>query len=120
MQSTLAEQERITAELEEQLRQERLQQAEAVAATPVPATRPAPSPARQTEPERPTPPTVLVFNNGSQVEVDNYVIVDKTLYEFAPHWTRKISLAELNVPATTRMNDDRGVEFRLPEVPTGR
>jgi hypothetical protein len=30
--------------------------------------------------------------------------------------TQKISLADLDVPATVRANDDRGMEFKVPAV----
>ena len=28
--------------------------------------------------------------------------------------TQRISLADLDIPATTKANDDRGVDFRVP------
>ena len=58
--------------------------------------------------------TVLVFRDGQRTEVSRYVIVGKTLFENADHWTRRIQIADLDVPETMRMNRQRGVDFRLP------
>jgi hypothetical protein len=109
VQATLAQQEQTIADLEEQVRQERLSRMEADAAQPAPA--PTPAPATQGRAEQPLTPTVLVFRDHRQMEVTNYAIMGSTLYEFAAHWTRKIPLAELDIPATVRANQDRGVKF---------
>ncbi|MFZ0774412.1 MAG: hypothetical protein WCA49_21775 [Candidatus Sulfotelmatobacter sp.] len=65
-------------------------------------------------PERPQPPTTLVFKDGHQLEVDNYAIVSQTLYDLTPGHPRKIALADLDLAATEKQNDDRGVTFQLP------
>jgi len=65
-------------------------------------------------PEPPQPPTTLVFKDGHQVEVGNYAIVSQTLYDLTPGHPRKIALADLDLPATEKQNDDRGVAFQLP------
>jgi hypothetical protein len=36
------------------------------------------------------------------------------LWIFAPQRTEKVALSDLDLPATTKENDDRGVDFRLP------
>jgi hypothetical protein len=61
-----------------------------------------------------TSPTLLVFRDQHQKEVRNYAIVGSTLWNFAPQHTERISLADLDVAATTKINDDRGVVFRVP------
>jgi len=69
------------------------------------------------EPEEPVaaqPSTVLVFKDGHQSDVFNYAIVGDTLFDFAAGRTRKILLADLDLPATHKANDDRGVEFQIP------
>jgi hypothetical protein len=38
----------------------------------------------------------------------------QTLYVFDTR-TQKIALGDLDVPATIKANDDRGVEFQLPK-----
>jgi hypothetical protein len=67
------------------------------------------------DPEPPQPPTTLVFKDGHQIEVSNYAIVSQTLYDLTPGHPRKISLAELDLPATQKENDDHGVVFQLPQ-----
>jgi hypothetical protein len=58
--------------------------------------------------------TVLVFRDKHTEEIQNYAIVGKTLWVFTEQRARKIPIAELNVPATTRANEARGIDFRLP------
>jgi hypothetical protein len=75
--------------------------------------------ARSTQPQRApesdsaVPATVLVFRDQHQQEVRNYAIVGQTLWSFGPR-TQKIPLADLNLAATTKANDDRGLTFRVP------
>jgi len=61
----------------------------------------------------PVDPTVLVFRDGHKQEVNNYAIMGQTLYVFDAR-TQKIALGDLDVPATIKANDDRGVQFQLP------
>lgn len=74
------------------------------------------SPVAQSDPapEAPQPPTTLVFKDGRQLEVNNYAIVSQTLYDLTPGHPRKIALADLDLPATQKQNDDHGVVFQLP------
>jgi len=65
-------------------------------------------------PETPQPTTVLVFKDGHQMEVGNYAIVGQALYDLSPGRPRKIALADLDLSATQKQNDDRGVSFQLP------
>jgi hypothetical protein len=60
------------------------------------------------------PRTVLVFKDGRQLEISNYAIVGSTLYDLSDGRARKVGLAELDLPATLKQNDDRGVDFQLP------
>jgi hypothetical protein len=67
-------------------------------------------------------PAVLVFRDGHQQDVASYSIIGGTLYESASYyssgsWTRKIQLADLDIPATIKMNHERGVNFLLPGGP---
>ena len=76
---------------------------------------PRPAPSQAEDPPSPIiPPTVLVFRDQHQLEVQNYAIVGQTLWNFAPQRTQKIPLADLDLAATQKANDDRGVTFRLP------
>ena len=73
----------------------------------------APQPAAQ-EPVAEQPSTILIFKDGHQLEVKNYAIVGATLYDLSDGRTRKVELAQLDLPATVKHNDDRGVSFQLP------
>jgi hypothetical protein len=88
-------------------------------AAPSIATR-APS-ASQTEapPESPQPPTVLVFKDGHKEEVTNYAIVGSNLFDLSSARRQKIPIADLDVAATQKANEDQGIEFKLPAPPTG-
>ena len=60
-------------------------------------------------------PTQLVFRDKRTEEVQNYAIVGQTFWIFGEQRARKIPLTELDIPATKKANDDRGVEFQLPD-----
>ncbi len=60
------------------------------------------------------PPTVLVFRDQHKQEISNYAIVGQTLWSFGSPHTQKIPLADLDLPATVKANDERGLTFRLP------
>jgi hypothetical protein len=60
------------------------------------------------------PQTVLVFKDGHQLEVANYAIVGSTLYDLTDGRHHKIGLAELDLTATAKQNDDRGIDFQVP------
>ena len=62
---------------------------------------------------KPNEPSVLVFRDGHQREVSNYAIMGDLVYVF-DKGTQKVALADLDVPATIKANDDRGLEFRIP------
>ena len=62
---------------------------------------------------KPVDPTVLVFLDGHQQEVTNYAIMGQTVYVFDSR-TQKIALTDLDVAATIKVNDDRGVDFHVP------
>jgi hypothetical protein len=64
--------------------------------------------------ETPQEPTVLVFRDGHQIEVSNYAIVGVTLFDLTPGHARRVALADLDLEATQKRNDDRGVVFVLP------
>ena len=76
------------------------------------AADPPPRPEREAQPI--ISPTVLVFRDQHREEVRNYAIVGNTLWNFAPEHTQKIAVANLDVPATEKANEDRGVSFRVP------
>ncbi|HXE92012.1 MAG TPA: hypothetical protein VNK82_13730 [Terriglobales bacterium] len=59
-------------------------------------------------------PAVLIFLDGTRSEVSNFAIVGPVLYDLSDRRSRKIQLAELDLPATIAANDERGIAFRLP------
>lgn len=58
--------------------------------------------------------TVLIFKDGHQQEISNYAIVGDILYELSDDRSKKVKLADLDLTATIKENDQRGVEFQLP------
>jgi hypothetical protein len=60
-------------------------------------------------------PTVLVYRDGHQVEVQNYAIVGQTLWVFSDQATRRVPLTDLDLTSTQRVNAERGVDFVTPE-----
>jgi hypothetical protein len=58
--------------------------------------------------------TVLVFRDRHVEQIQDDGIVGDTLWVFRDLRTRKILLAQLDVPATTNVNADRGVDSQLP------
>jgi hypothetical protein len=67
-------------------------------------------------PEAPPPPTTLVFKDGHRLEVGNYAIVGATMFDLTPGHRRRIALADLDLEATQKENEDHGVSFRLPSI----
>jgi hypothetical protein len=70
-------------------------------------------------PARDLPPAVLVFRDGHQQEVSSYTIMNGTIFTRSDYWTtgmwnQKIQIADLDVPATLRQNQARGLSFNLP------
>jgi hypothetical protein len=64
--------------------------------------------------DEPQSTTVLVFRDKHTQEVHNYAVVGQTLWIFTERRAMKLPLTSLDIPATTEANQDRGVDFRLP------
>ena len=64
--------------------------------------------------EEKTATTILVFRDGRRSEIQNYAIVGQTLWMLTEQRARKVSMSDLDVEATRKLNADRGVEFRTP------
>ncbi len=67
--------------------------------------------------ETPQLPTTLMFKDGHEMEVGNYAVVGQTLYDLTPGHARRIALADLDLEATRKVNDDHGVVFDVPSSP---
>jgi hypothetical protein len=68
------------------------------------------------------PAAIIVFRDGHMEEMGKYLIQGDFLYTNADYWstgswTRKIPLSELDVPASLKLNKDRGAKFNLPSAP---
>ena len=57
---------------------------------------------------------MLIYRDGHAEDVQNYAIVGKTIWVFDESRAKKIPLAELDLAATKRGNEDRGIDFVLP------
>jgi len=65
-------------------------------------------------PAQDQPETVLVFKDGHQLEVGNYAIVGSTLYDLSDGHRHKVPLTDLDLTATVKENDNRGIDFAVP------
>lgn len=75
-----------------------------------------------TPPHIELPPTLFVFRDGHREESSDYSIVTGAIYARGQYWTngywsKQISLSQLDLPATFKANQERGVPFRLPNAP---
>ncbi len=61
------------------------------------------------------PATVLVFRDQHRLEVQNYAIAGGMLWVLSEQVTKKIPLVDLDLEATAKLNDERGVDFQVPE-----
>ncbi|MGO8816702.1 MAG: hypothetical protein ACLQVG_18855 [Terriglobia bacterium] len=66
------------------------------------------------EAEEKPPATLFVYRDGHQAEVQNYAILGNTLWVFSDKITRRVPLADLDLAATQRANEARGVDFAAP------
>jgi hypothetical protein len=71
--------------------------------------------AREGERAAVVPATALVYRDQHVEEVRNYAIAGGTLWVLNEQTAKKIPLAQLDLPATVKMNDDRGVDFQVPK-----
>jgi hypothetical protein len=67
-------------------------------------------------------PAVLVFRDGHTEEIEKYLIVGSTIYANSDYWTsgswtRKVQISQIDVPATLKLNRERGANFSLPSGP---
>jgi hypothetical protein len=66
------------------------------------------------DPPAPQDTTTLVFKDGHKIGVTNYVIKGGTLFNYSGQGPRRIAIADLDVQATVKTNEENGVVFRLP------
>jgi hypothetical protein len=78
-----------------------------------------PAPQSQETPAPPLPDTVLVYRDQHKQDVENYAIVGQTLWAFGSK-TQKSPLSDLDIQATERANDERGLAFHIPAANQGQ
>jgi hypothetical protein len=61
------------------------------------------------------PETALVFRDQHVEEVRNYAISGGAVWVLNAQAAKKIPLVNLDIEATVKMNEDRGVDFQVPE-----
>jgi hypothetical protein len=66
-------------------------------------------------PKEQEPATALVFRDQHVEEVHNYAIAGGTLWVLNDAAAKRIPLAQLDIPATEKLNGDRGIEFQVPQ-----
>jgi hypothetical protein len=71
-------------------------------------------PPQPVAPPAPVTPTVLVFRDGHQKEIQNYAIIGQTLWILDQGASTKIPLSDLDLDATQRENSARGMRFSVP------
>jgi hypothetical protein len=79
-----------------------------------PAYGPPSRPSHDDDRAKADPLTALVFRDRHVEEVRNYAIANGTLWVLNDQAAKKIPLTQLDVAATVKMNDDRGVDFQVP------
>jgi len=57
--------------------------------------------------------TVLIFKDGVRREVTNYAIMGQYVFVFSGD-RRKIPLSEIDIDATQKANEERGIQFKVP------
>jgi hypothetical protein len=106
---------RLQAELDDVRQQQAAERQQYALSTPTDTPRPIP--ATRPRPEPPAPPTVLIFRDGHQTDIHNYAVVGQTLWIFSEERARKVLLADLDLDATRKSNEARGVEFAVQAKP---
>lgn len=90
---------------------ERLRQQQQQPVITLPQASPVPPP--QSVPEVPPTPATLVFRDGRRMLIQNYAIVRDTVWVLDEKSATKIAVSELDLEATQRENNSKGVRFPL-------
>lgn len=84
---------------------------------PPAATRAADPPVAGSESVTALQPTILIFKDGHKQQISNYAIVGANLYDLTPGRRQKVPIADLDLVATQKANDEEGNDFKLPQLP---
>ena len=65
---------------------------------------------------------VLVFRDGHKEKIGKYCIIGGAIHISADYWStgswnRTVEILDLDVPATLKLNQEQGIQFRLPSGP---
>lgn len=79
-------------------------------------------PSARVQPPKEMSPAVLIYLDGHSEELSSYSIIGRSIYTKSDYyssgsWTRTIQIADLDIPATLKQNQQRGVKFDLPSGP---
>ena len=67
---------------------------------------------------RPASPIVLIFRDKHTQEAENYAIVGQTIWLFNEQRATRIPMSEIDITATERANQDRGLDLHLSSRPS--
>jgi hypothetical protein len=68
------------------------------------------------------PPATFIFRDGHREHSSDYSIISGVIYARGDYWStgswsKQIPLAQLDLPATFKANQEQGVPFRVPAAP---
>jgi len=78
------------------------------------APQPAPQPQQQAKLQQEDLPVILVFLDKRIQEVKNYAVANEMLVVLDGNRKKKYPLADIDLAATMKLNDERGVDFEVP------
>jgi len=78
------------------------------------APQPAPQPQQQAKLQQEDLPVILVFLDKRIQEVKNYAVANEMLVVLDGSRKKKYPLADIDLAATMKLNDERGVDFEVP------
>jgi hypothetical protein len=65
-------------------------------------------------------PFIVVFLDGRTQQAKNYAIARETLWLLGDDHVKKVPLADVDLAATGKLNDERGLDFQVPGPEAGR
>ena len=65
------------------------------------------------DPQQATPQTAItvVLRNGQQIQVQNYAVMNQTMWDFTRQPARKIPVSSIDIAASTSATEAKGAEF---------
>ena len=71
----------------------------------------APTSSAQKEPDAAADPITVVLNNGQEMKVQSYAVMDGTFWDFSKQPAHRIPISSINVAASTKATESAGGEF---------